>query len=640
MDGKAEKQQTSRTFSDSQIRQIAAKVAGALRQHESVSGGVSVRATLSFIEVCEAFRLLDGTVTVASVYEAAFSTFGSRLNVRGWRDPDEVLRNVLDRILFDKKVEEGIMLKPQEEDDSAAIRGLIEDLMALSVSYKHGPEIKRQARSGVYKKDLSALLRERYEEGKRSLPNLSRALMNSVRQAMKNGVFSPSRAVSDLLENLEDFNLLKKDSRRTSQPDEEERYRFTKGAANLVGEEAAHRILGEDYHDLVDDSSGEIGESLSREQLSKLLGELQVMLDLLHSGRLASSIEALIHFYGDQFPTLSEALKKLSPMTSSTPKNSWETRFDNSEELSTLLKILKREKYFENGQGPTLTTKAYELIFEDILPEVDQSAHWGEHESVRGAGGDGEIIGLRPYRRSDRFRDLSFGATVRQLVKNRRYEPEIKDLRTDLRLPTRSLDVILAIDSSRSMAPHGKLLYAKKAAVGLALAATRRGDRVGVLSFSDYASDVVDPSGGVNQAFIRRIADLRPLNSTNVEDALRLASSTLQRSQMGQKHVILITDGVPTSCTELFHSYQYQPYRYYYGGYFRGMSIKAAYGQARRLVDNGITISTICVERDEHVDRDFCTGLSRLGKCQAYFLKDERDLPKTTLREYHRARNT
>jgi Mg-chelatase subunit ChlD len=213
-------------------------------------------------------------------------------------------------------------------------------------------------------------------------------------------------------------------------------------------------------------------------------------------------------------------------------------------------------------------------------------------------------------------------------------------LRTDLRLPTRSLDVILAIDSSRSMAPHGKLLYAKKAAVRLALAATRRGDRVGVLSFSDYASDVVDPSGGVNQAFIRRIADLRPLNSTNVEDALRLASSTLQRSQMGQKHVILITDGVPTSCTELFHSYQYQPYRYYYGGYFSGMSIKAAYGQARRLVDNGITISTICVERDEHVDRDFCTGLSRLGKGQAYFLKDERDLPKTTLREYHRARNT
>jgi Mg-chelatase subunit ChlD len=229
---------------------------------------------------------------------------------------------------------------------------------------------------------------------------------------------------------------------------------------------------------------------------------------------------------------------------------------------------------------------------------------------------------------------------MRQLVKNRRREPETRDLRTDLKLPTRSLDVVLAIDASRSMAPHGKLLYAKKAAVGLALAATRRGDRVGILSFSDYASDVVDPSGGVDQAFVRRIADLRPLNSTNVEDALRLASSTLQRSQVGQKHVILITDGVPTSCTELFHSYQYAPYRYYYGSYFREMSIKAAYSQARRLVDNGITISTICVERDEHVDRDFCTSLSRIGKGQPYFLKDERDLPKTTLREYNRARNS
>jgi len=628
----------SSTLDDEELRQIAVRVAEILREHPGVEGGISVRATLSFLEISQAMRLLKGAVTLESVYDAAFSSFGSRLRPRGWRDPEEIVKEVLDEVLFGKKVQEGLRLQPQSEDEAQAraLRDLMRDLMTLSVAHKHGPNVKEEAKTGIFPKDLTSLMRERYEEGRQSLPNLTGALMNAVRQSMKSGVFSPNKAVQNLLEGLENFNLMKKET----SSGEQDRYKFTKASANLVGEETARRILKEDYEDLVDGNSGEeVGENLSKEELSQLLNELQHMLDLLRSGRLASSIETLMRFYGDQFPTLAKVLQKLSTMTSGT-QSSWDSRFDNSEELSALLKILEREKYVETAEGFTLSTKAYELIFEDVLPEVEHALTWGDHEAIRGGGGDGETIDVRRYRTSDRFKDVSVGATIRQLVKNRRRQPESRDFRVDQKLPTKSLGIILAIDSSRSMAPHGKLLYAKKAAVGLALAATRRGDRVGILSFSDYANDVVDPAGSVDQGFIRRVAELRPLNSTNIEDALKLASRTLKRYELGQKHIILITDGVPTSCSELFRAYAYPPYRYYYGGYFRGLSVKAAYDQARRCLAEEVTISTICVDRDEHVDRGFCINLSRLGKGQYYFLKDERELPRTTLREYHRARNS
>jgi len=629
----------SKRFDDQELRQIAVRVAEVLREHTGVEGGVSVRATLSFLEISQAIKLLEGDITLQSVYDAAFSSFGSRLRPRGWRDPDEIVKDVLDQVLFGKKIEEGLKLAPQPDNEAEiqTIRELMQDLMTLSVAHKHGPKLKEEEKTGVFPRDLNSLLRERYEQGRQILPKLSGALMNAVRQSMKSGIFFPNKAVMNFLESLENFNLM----RRDSSPDAQDRYKFTKGAANLVGEEMARRILKEDYEDLVDKTSGEdVGQSLSREELSQLLNELQLMLDLLRSGRLASSMETLMRFYGDQFPMLSKVLQKLSPITSNTPRGSWDARSSDLEELSTLLKILEREDYVETAEDFTLSTKAYELIFEDVLPEVEQALMWGEHEAVRGGGGDGEIVDIRGYRRSDRFKDMAFGATIRQLVKNRRRQPETRDLRVNEKLPTKSLSIILAIDSSRSMAPHGKLLYAKKAAVGLALAATRRGDRVGVLSFSDYASDVVDTVGSVDQSFIRRIAELRPLNSTNVEDALKLAFRTLNRSGMGQKHVILITDGVPTSCSELFQAYMYPPYRYYFGSYFRGISIKAAYDQVRRSLAEGITTSAIGVDRDEHVDRDFCINLSRLGKGQHYFLKDERELPRTTLREYNRARNS
>jgi len=199
-------------------------------------------------------------------------------------------------------------------------------------------------------------------------------------------------------------------------------------------------------------------------------------------------------------------------------------------------------------------------------------------------------------------------------------------------LPKRSLDIALAIDSSRSMAPHKKLLYAKKAAVGLALAASKIGDRVKVLAFSDFATSIVNVRLKVDKRFLRKITRIRPLNSTNVEAALKKGTEIINnRNAGGQRHIILITDGVSTSCSAFFNSKTYPS---------RITSIKAAYTQAKRCRSEGISISTICIDVDEHIDRDFCLTLSRLGKGRSYFLKDPRKLPNATLHEYSKMKSS
>jgi hypothetical protein len=82
----------NKTCTDDELRLIAVRVAESLRKHPEVNGGVSVRATLSFLEVLEALGRIDGSISLDAVYDSAFSTFGGRLRSKGWRNPDEILQ--------------------------------------------------------------------------------------------------------------------------------------------------------------------------------------------------------------------------------------------------------------------------------------------------------------------------------------------------------------------------------------------------------------------------------------------------------------------------------------------------------------------------------------------------------------------
>lgn len=109
--------------------------------------------------------------------------------------------------------------------------------------------------------------------------------------------------------------------------------------------------------------------------------------------------------------------------------------------------------------------------------------------SVRQSGGGGEFEQLREYVSGDAYRDLDWKSTAKRMRPvTRVFEQE------------RSQIVLLALDAGRMMATKlgaiSKLDHSINAALLLAWVALRKGDRVGLLVFSDHVHQFVAPGRG------------------------------------------------------------------------------------------------------------------------------------------------
>lgn len=112
-------------------------------------------------------------------------------------------------------------------------------------------------------------------------------------------------------------------------------------------------------------------------------------------------------------------------------------------------------------------------------------------------------------------------------------------------------DVVFVLDTSGSMAEHGKLEQAKKA-LGFCLRSLNDGDRFEVVRFSTEAEPlfgrlVAAEKGNVEKAEAF-VAALKPLGGTAIEDALRAALEPVRaQGEAGRPfNVVFLTDGRPT----------------------------------------------------------------------------------------------
>ena len=121
-----------------------------------------------------------------------------------------------------------------------------------------------------------------------------------------------------------------------------------------------------------------------------------------------------------------------------------------------------------------------------------------------------------------------------------------------LQASTTPLTVMLALDTSLSMADAGKLQSAQAAATAF-VNQMRPIDRVGLIQFgSEYS--LISPFSSDHGALINQIDHLTPQGNTRIYDALYLA---LQQSKPaeGSKAIVLLTDGQDTeSAIDLVHA--------------------------------------------------------------------------------------
>ncbi len=121
------------------------------------------------------------------------------------------------------------------------------------------------------------------------------------------------------------------------------------------------------------------------------------------------------------------------------------------------------------------------------------------------------------------------------------------DLRAFEKKPANQLDIAVCVDISASMKESGKLRYAKMAMAELARAATAKGDRMGIIAFSNLGQ-VVEPLTDKITPLMNAAMTLRSEQYTNIGNGLRVARQMLEKDRNSNaKFIILITDGEPNA---------------------------------------------------------------------------------------------
>jgi len=289
------------------------------------------------------------------------------------------------------------------------------------------------------------------------------------------------------------------------------------------------------------------------------------------------------------------------------------------EALAQSLEYLERCKILEHtGFGWELSRKGINLLLERLTPKLWGRSYvsgYGRHSTGKRLSiGEGREVGTRHFRFGDRYRDISLKESIREAIHNRREEITKDDIMVATKDIRAKMDMILLVDLSGTMRQLAKLWYAKQSAIALSLAASRYGDRVGVVSFSNLAGVVVDITANPHR-LTRRIIDLDlHVNAfTNIGYGIMKATELFGHHRRGRanQHIILISDGdanVPHP----------SPQKY---------ALRQAAGAARK----GITISTVCIN-EESADPELMRRIARIGKGRTYFVGAE-SLTSTLIEE-------
>jgi len=291
------------------------------------------------------------------------------------------------------------------------------------------------------------------------------------------------------------------------------------------------------------------------------------------------------------------------------------------ETLETLedLGILEKSK-----EGFVIGKRGIIVLLESLFPRTVSGARvfgYGRHSTGKKSTlGEGRVVGVRKYHLGDRYKDISLKDTMREAIRNRRMEITRDDIRVQVRDIRTQLYIVLAIDLSGTMAELEKLWYAKEAAGALALSSLQYKDKVGVVSFSNLAEEVIDVTDNpyrVMKAVIE--LDLHENAFTNIGYGIRKAREMLLRHKKSSaaRHIIVISDGDATAPDP-------SPERF-------------AIREAIKTVKKGITISTVCINQAS-ANPELMKRIAKIGKGNVIMIEEEAKLAEALLEDRDKIR--
>lgn len=508
-----------------QLHELTAGVVQALRRHPLVERPPGVRGSLAMAEIAQGLGILRGSLTRSGLAKAAFVALPHRLRLVPGDDcsAKSLLKRSIARVIY------GIPLYPEDEE--------------------RRPEKRRPMTPEELARALQGLTDAAFrqigpEDGLPTAdPEFAREAMNhplvqqALKDAMDKGLLQDSfNDCQDLMEELEDRGLLdlgdatRMTLSRKGREALEDSLQASYSAGELTAEELAEALKNSRGMPPPPDLGGE-KMRLPAQAATELIAE---MMDFQHQSRSEStSLEDLyVHYSVGENKGLEVAKEKVD--------------YDRLKimlhelEKSGVLKVSGEKKRF------ALSHLSLEKLLKGLIQQqkgrvLEKRAFKKEHEIDK--------TDVRRYRRGDVFKNISMRHTLRRVLRKGKAFVDINytDLRSFDRKPADQLDIAVCVDISASMKEGGKLRYAKMAVAELAKAAVDKGDRMGIIAFSNLG-EVVVPLTARLQPLMEATMTLRSEQYTNIGNGLRVARRMLQKDRNSNaKFIVLITDGEPNA---------------------------------------------------------------------------------------------
>ncbi|MEK7217027.1 MAG: VWA domain-containing protein [Chloroflexota bacterium] len=375
-----------------------------------------------------------------------------------------------------------------------------------------------------------------------------------------------------------------------------------------------------------------LGSEMFDPEFQKELAELATNLDLLNPSGIRGREYS---FFGEEDVSLADAMdlmRQLDQMEE-LERQLDRTRFGSSlqdvdpdlmkgvlgpeaanhlEELKRLAQQLRDAGYIQGDAGdikltPAAMRKIGQKALRDIFARLKRAAVGSHRTAEHGHG-------VEP---SDQTKEYEFGDPLDLDLKRTLFNALRRDGGLPLRLTPPDFEIrrmehmtrtttVLVLDLSRSMPMRGNFVAAKKVALALSTLIRTQFPRdvLYLVGFSGFARELGrDELPHLNVGEFGR--------GTNIQAALRMARSLLSRHRLGQRQVVLNTDGEPTAFFEddgrLAIEYPPGP-----------RVLRETLTEVRRCTKDGITINTFMLEQSYHL-RNFVSQLTRANRGRVLF---------------------
>jgi len=291
-----------------------------------------------------------------------------------------------------------------------------------------------------------------------------------------------------------------------------------------------------------------------------------------------------------------------------------------AEALIEVVDLLEEHQILSRKErGYKISQRGISLLLERLAPrlwEGSQLTGLGKHRTgKKHLVGEGRVVGTRPWRFGDSYRDFSLKDTLRQAIRMRHRQVAREDIRVVRRDIRTRMDILMCLDLSGTMDQLEKIWYAKESAIALALVSSQYGDRMGLVTFSNMAHVISDLTGNTYRVTEKILdLDLHENAFTNLGFGLLRSRGLFARHSKshGKQHIILVSDGDATA-----------PHP---------SPVRFAIQEAARTARKGISISTICIN-EKNANPDLMRKIARIGKGRITVIENTEGMREAVLEE-------